>query len=178
MEPLVGFHARQTQGGPAFEREHVARVVHELGNDLIGFRVERRGYDRGRWALAGWCRGLFHRAWQQACHGQDTRLAGWPPGFLPEQIADLLAHGFAQLPLEGRIGCGEWLGQMTQIVGLAELMTAVGQDRGDGWHQTRLFVAEYGQNRPLQVLQGREERLERDLIQLSKPPTAKRQPCC
>lgn len=127
--------------------------------------------------MGGLALGLFHRAWQQACHGQDTRLAGGPPGGLPEQVAHLLAHGFAQLTLEGCIGFGEWLGQITQIVGLAELMTAVGQDRSDGWHQARLFVAEYGQNRPLQVLQGREERLECGLIQLRKPSTAQRQPC-
>ena len=117
--------------------------------------------------MAGRGRGLFQRAWQQACHGQDTRLAGLPPGFLPEHVAHLLAHGFAQLTLEGRIGCGERLGQIPQIVGLTELMTTVGQDRGYGRYQARLFVAEYGQNRPLQVLQGGEEGLERGLIQLS-----------
>ena len=49
-------------------------------------------------------------------------------------VAYVLAHGFAQLTLERRIGCGEWLGQIPQIVGLAELMTTVGQHRGDGWH--------------------------------------------
>jgi len=38
----------------------------------------------------------------------------------------LLAHGFAQFPFEGGIGCSEGLGQITQIVGLAERMTAVG----------------------------------------------------
>jgi len=39
-------------------------------------------------------------------------VAGWPPGFLPDQVAHLLAHGIAQFPLEGRIGCGERLGQI------------------------------------------------------------------
>jgi hypothetical protein len=39
-------------------------------------------------------------------------LAGLPPGFLPEQVADLLAHGFTQLTFQGRIGCGEWLSEI------------------------------------------------------------------
>jgi hypothetical protein len=69
VEPLVGFHTRQTKGGPAFEREQVARVAQELGDDLLGFRIGRRGGGRGRWALAGWRRGLFQRAWQQAGYG-------------------------------------------------------------------------------------------------------------
>ena len=43
MEPLVGFHARQTKGGPAFEREQVARVAPELGDNLIGYRSGRHG---------------------------------------------------------------------------------------------------------------------------------------
>ena len=30
----------------------------------------------------------------------------------------MLAHGFAQLTFEGRIGCGERLGQIAQIVRL------------------------------------------------------------
>ena len=127
--------------------------------------------------MAGRGRGLFHRAWQQAGHGQDARLAGLPLGFLLEHVAHLLAHGFTQRTLEGRIGFGERLGQIPQIVDLTELMTAVGQDGGDGRYQARLFVAEDGQNRPLQVLQGGEERLERGLIQLSKLTTAQRQPC-
>jgi hypothetical protein len=104
-------------------------------------------------------------------------LTGLSPGFLPEDVAHLLAHGLAQLPLEGRIGGGEWLGEIPQIVRLTELMPAVGQDRGDRRHQARLFVAEYSENGPLQVLEGGEERLECGLIQLREPPTAERQAC-
>jgi len=123
-------------------------VAQELRDDLLGLRLGRRRGGRGRGALAGRCRGLFSRAWQQACHCQDARVAGWPPGFLPDHVAHLLAHGVAQLPLEGRIGCGERLGPMTPIVGLAELMTTVGQSRGDGRHSTRVLVTEHGQHRP------------------------------
>jgi hypothetical protein len=78
----------------------------------------------------------------------------------------LLAHGLAQCPLEGRIGGGEGLGEIPQIVRLTELMPAVRQDRGDSWHQARLFVAEDRENWPLQVLEGGKECLECGLIQL------------
>jgi hypothetical protein len=37
-------------------------------------------------------------------------MAGWPLGFLAEQVAYLLAYGGAQLSFEGRVGCGERLG--------------------------------------------------------------------
>jgi hypothetical protein len=40
----------------------------------------------------------------------------------------------AQFPLESRIGCGERLGQIPQIVGLTELMTTARQSRGDSRH--------------------------------------------
>ena len=122
--------------------------------------------------------------WQAGAVGSSTGLGNRPVtvktparpgcrlGVLLEQATSLLTHGLAQLTLEGRIGCSEWLGQIPQIVGLTELMTAVGQDRGDGRHQARLFVAEDGQNRPLQVFEGGEERLERGLIQRRQPPTA------
>jgi hypothetical protein len=93
-------------------------------------------------------------------------------------VASLLAHGLTQLTLQGRIGGGEWLGQMPQIVGLAALMTAVGQARGDGWHPTRVCGAEDGQHRPLQGSQGREKRLAGGLIQWRQPPTAQCQPGC
>jgi hypothetical protein len=61
-------------------------------------------------------------------------MVGWPPGFLSEHVAHLLAYGGAQLPLEGGIGCGERLGEIPQIVGLAELMMTIGEHRGYGWH--------------------------------------------
>jgi hypothetical protein len=38
----------------------------------------------------------------------------------------------AQFPLESRIGGGERLSQIAQIVGLTELMTTARQHRGDG----------------------------------------------
>jgi hypothetical protein len=105
-------------------------------------------------------------------------VAGCTRGFLSNKVAHLLAHGTAQFPLENRIGCGEWLGPIPQIVSLTELMTTTGQRRGYGRHYTRLLVTEHGQNRPLQVPQGREERLNRGLIELRQPSTAQRQPCC
>src|SRR5262245_66488085 len=99
-------------------------------------------------------------------------MPAWPGvlgGSCPNKVAPLLAHGTAQFPLENRIGCGEWLGQIPQIVSLTELMTTTGQRRGSGRHYTRLLVPEHGQNRPLQVPQGREERRKRGLIELRQP---------
>ena len=89
--------------------------------------------------MAGWGRGLFYRAWQQACHSQDTRVVRWLPGFLPESVTHVLAHGFAPRTFEGRIGCGERLGQIAQIVRLTALVAAVGQGCGYSRHQTRLL---------------------------------------
>src|SRR5262245_65587222 len=102
------------------------------------------GAGRGRWASAGRGRRLCHRAWQQASHSQDTRVAGSPPGGLPEQVAYVLAHGFAQLTLERRIGCGEGLSKHTQIVSMAELVPAVGTGRVDGGNQAHRLLAEQG----------------------------------
>jgi hypothetical protein len=61
-------------------------------------------------------------------------VAEYTRGFLAHQGAHLLAHGMAQLPLEDRIGGGERLGQIPQIVGLTELMTTARQSRGYSWH--------------------------------------------
>ena len=108
--------------------------------------------------------------------GEDRRVSGRLLRPERARAAYVLAHGVASLPFEGCIGCGEWLGQMPPRVSLAALLPAVGQDGGDGWHQARVFVAEDGQNRPLQVLQGREERLARGLSQLRQPSTAQCEP--
>ena len=151
-------------------------MAHERCKDLLGCRRRRRRGGRGRWALAGRCRGLFSRAWHQACSCQDPCVAGWPPGFLPDHVALLLAHGMAPCPLAGRIGCGERLGQMPQRVGLAELRMPVGQRRGAGRPSTRVLGTEPGPHRPLQVPQGREERLARGLVQLRQPTTTQRPP--
>jgi hypothetical protein len=43
VEPLIGLYARQTKGRPACEREQVACMAQELGDDRIGFRRSRRG---------------------------------------------------------------------------------------------------------------------------------------
>jgi hypothetical protein len=104
-------------------------------------------------------------------------VAGCPRGFLAQQVAHLLAHGLAQLSLEDRIGGGERLGQIPQIVRLTELMMTTRQSRGYRRHQTPLLITEHGQNRPLQVPQRSQEGLERGLIELRQPPTAQRQPC-
>jgi hypothetical protein len=178
VEPFIGFQASQTHGGPTWQRAQGARGAQALGEDLLGGESGGPRGGRGRWVVAGERCGLCPRARQQACHGHAPCLAGVPPGGLPEQVASLLAHGLTQLTLQGRIGGGEWLGQIPQRVGLAALMTAVGQARGDGWHPTRVCGAEDGQNRPLQGSQGREKRLAGGLIQLRKPPTAQCQPGC
>ena len=87
------------------------------------------------------------------------------------QGAHLLAHGMAQLPLEDRIGGGERLGQIPQIVGLIELMTTARQAAATAGTNSVCLSLSTGQNRPLQVPQGSEEGLERGLIQLRQLPT-------
>src|SRR5437899_2724149 len=67
------------------------------------------------------------------------------------------------------------LGEVAQIVGLAQLMATVGEHRGHRWHQARLLVTEHGENGPLEVLQRLQESFERRLILLAQPATAKRQ---
>ena len=97
LEPLVGLHARQTKGWPAFEREQIAGVAQEVCDDLIGFGLWRcEGVPR-RGTLGGWRRGLFERTWQEAGHRQDACVTGRRAGFLTDHVADLLAHGLAQL---------------------------------------------------------------------------------
>jgi len=61
-------------------------------------------------------------------------MAGWPLGFLAEQVAYLLAYGGAQLSLESRVDCGKRLGQIAQKMDLAELMATVGQRGGYSRH--------------------------------------------
>src|SRR6266853_6218894 len=90
-KPLISLQACEPKGRSAFEGEQVTRMAHELCDDLLGCRLGRRRSGRGRWAWTGRDRGLFYRAWHQTCHGQDTPMAGWPLGFLAEQVAYLLA---------------------------------------------------------------------------------------
>ena len=59
-------------------------------------------------------------------------------------------------------------------MGLTKLIATVGQDRGHGWYQTLLLVAEHGQDGPLQVLERFQEGFERGLILLAQPATAQR----
>ena len=72
---------------------------------------------------------------------------------LSREDAEMLAHGLAKGDLEGRIDLGQRLGQVAQIVGLAELMAHVRQHSSHSWDQARLLVTQYRENRPLQVLQ-------------------------
>ena len=110
LEPLVGLHARQTKGWPPFEREQIARVAKEVCDHLSGFGLWRcEGVPR-RGALGGWRRGLGEWTGQQAGHRQDAGWAGRRAGFLTDQVADLLTHGFAQLTLEGCVDLGEGFG--------------------------------------------------------------------
>jgi hypothetical protein len=53
-------------------------------------------------------------------------VAGLGAGLLTDQVAHVLAHALSQLTLEGRIGLGKRLGEVAQIVGLAQLMATVG----------------------------------------------------
>jgi hypothetical protein len=99
-------------------------------------------------------------------------VTGSRAGFLTEHVADLLAHGVAQLPLEGCISLGERFGQVAQIMGLTKLMATVGHDRGHCRYQARLLVAKHGQNGPLQMLQRFQKGFERGLILLAELATA------
>jgi hypothetical protein len=84
----------------------------------------------------------------------------------------MLAGGVAQLSLAGRIGLGQGLCQVPERMGLTKLIAPVGEHRGPRRHQALLFVAEHGQNRPLQGLERFEEGVERGLLLLQKPATA------
>jgi hypothetical protein len=55
---------------------------------------------------------------------------------------------------------------------LAKLIMTIGQDRSDRWHETRLFITEHRENRPLKLFERSEERLESLLILLRQPTTA------
>ena len=82
--------------------------------------------DPGCWVVGDQRLRLFERTGHQARHRQDARWAGLGAGLLTDQVAHVLAHALSQLSLEGRIGLGERLGQVAQIVGLAQLMVTVG----------------------------------------------------
>jgi hypothetical protein len=99
-------------------------------------------------------------------------LAGHRGGLLTEQVSHLLAHGFSQLSLEGRIGLGQRFGQVAQIMRLTKLMGTVGQNGGHGRYQTRLFVAEHRKDGPFQRCERFEEGFKRGLILLAKPATS------
>src|SRR6266702_4620031 len=71
-----------------------------------------------------------------------------------------------------QIGLGQRLGEVTEIMGLAKLIATLGKDRSARWHQTRLFITEHRQNRPLELLERSEEGLESGLILLGKPAAA------
>src|SRR4029453_4652847 len=161
VEPLVGLDASQTQGWPAFEGQQVARVTKELGDDLIRGGLGCQGGDPGGWVWGDRRLRLWERTGQQARHRQDARVTGLGAGLLTDQVAYVLADALSQLTLEGRIGLGERPGGVGQVVGLAQLMVTMGEHRGHRWHQARLLVTEYGENGPLEMLQGLQERFER-----------------
>src|SRR2546422_6760441 len=78
LEALVGLHARQPHGRPAFECEQVARVTHEWRDDLLGHGFRCGGERAGPLALRGWRRALFlrtERTWHQAGYRQDAGFA-------------------------------------------------------------------------------------------------------
>ena len=122
--------------------------------------------------MGAWRRGLCERTWQQTGHGQDAGLVRRRLGVLPEHVADLLPHALAQGHLEGRISLSEGFSQVAEIVRLTELIATLRQNRGDSRYQALLLVAEHGQNRPLQVLEGFQKGFERGLVLLSQPATA------
>jgi hypothetical protein len=126
VEALVGLQTCQTKGRAAFEREQIAGVANELCDDLLGFGLWRCE-DAPRCGTWGGGRyGFFERTGQQTGHHQDACVAGRCAGFLTDDVADLLAYGFSQLPLEGCIGLGEGFGQVAQLMGLTKLIATVG----------------------------------------------------
>ena len=82
LEPLVGLHTSQPKGRPAFEREQIARVAKELGDDLIGFGRWRRAGVPRRWALGGWRLGSFGDL--ATGRSSSRRLLGRAPCEVPD----------------------------------------------------------------------------------------------
>src|SRR5439155_19265353 len=121
------------------------------------------------------CFGRPEWTWGQAGHRQDNGLAVRRAGFLSDQVPNVLADGFAQLPLEGRIDLGQGLGQVAEIMGLTKLIATGGEDLGRSRYQGGLLVAEHRENRPLQVRERLQEGGERRLILLRKPATSQGQ---
>src|SRR5215831_3387756 len=128
VEPLVGLETRQAKGRSAFEREQVAGVAQECGDDRIGFGP-RRGGRRARRRTLGlscrWCWRWADRTRYQARHRQHTAWDRRGLGFLADQVAHLLAHGFAKVHFESRISLGQGLGQVAQIMGLTKLIATL-----------------------------------------------------
>src|SRR6267143_2339969 len=152
LEPLVGLYASESKGGPAFECKQVAGVAKEVRDDLIGGGRRRAEGSAGCLALGIWRRGYLlctERTGQQPGHRQD---------------AHLLADSFAKRNFEGRIGRGQGLRQVAQIMGLTKLRATVGQDGSHRWHQARWLVAEHSENRPCQIIEWLEEGFKCGLI--------------
>jgi hypothetical protein len=104
-------------------------VAHALREDLLGRGLRCSGESAGLLALRGWRRARFlrtERTWPQAGYRQDAGWARRRMGCVTEPVAAVLAHGVAQLHLEGRIGLGQRLGQVAQIMGLTKLRAPVG----------------------------------------------------
>ncbi len=175
LEPLVGLYASESKGGPAFECKQVAGVAKEVRDDLIGCGRRRAEGSAGCLALGIWRRGYVlctERTGQQPGHRQDAGPAGGRAGLLADQGAHLLADSFAKRNFAGRIGLGQGLRQVAQIMGLTKLLATVGQDGSHRWHQARLLVAEHSENRPCQIIEWLEEGCKCGLILLRKPATA------
>ena len=85
------------------------------------------------------------------------------------------AHSLAQLDVEGRVGLGQRLRQVFEIVGMAEMMACIRQDSGYSLRQRFLLIAQDSQDRPWQMAQRFKKGLEGDLIEATQPPTTQGQ---
>jgi len=109
----VGLDARPTQGRTACEGEQGAGVSKAVCAERSGCGCRRWGQNAGRLALGIWRRSVFWRTawtWAQAGHRPDASVAERCAGFLAPSRPYLLAPGFSQRHLQGRIGLGKGLG--------------------------------------------------------------------
>ena len=93
-ESLIGLYACQRKGEPAFEREQVARVAHQLRDNLRGWQAQPPEGRQRRWAgpvgAVGSSTGLG-----TTCHGPDTRVATYTRAWRSSRSPAGARHGAA-----------------------------------------------------------------------------------
>jgi hypothetical protein len=110
-----------------------------------------------------WCTTSYQRyptALSLACKSIIGTLDAGPDGHCEREDHQPLALFYSDL------------NSSLMVQGLAKLIATLGKDLSDCWHETRLFITEHRENRPLELLERSQERLESRLILLSQPATA------